>query len=218
MKRLLILVSLFVVTMASSAMAQESECGETTVQKGKNINTIRYKHDIRITYGAPGFLSLMWLDDADLSKPPQLTLPDNLDPNSIKTGPQHIFMTLGAGYNYQLTPLISLGAKATFATIWQDCYDKVTNDKVYVNRQYNLSLLADARFSWLRREKVELYSSLSFGVMTHIAPKKVEYTPMFDVALIGVTFGRSLYGFVEVGGLVGGSARAGIGYRFGTKK
>ena len=61
-------------------------------------------------------------------------------------------------------------------------------------------------------------SSEAFGVMTHIAPKKVEYTPMFDVALIGVTFGRSLYGFVEVGGLVGGSARAGIGYRFGTKK
>ena len=226
MKRLIPLLLLFVIAASSTAIAQEvTNTDEATPQttdiaaeQTKNLQTIRYKHDLRLTYGAPGLTSWIFLDDSDWDKPISLAYPDHIDPTTVTAGRAHALMTLGLGYSYQLTPLISLGAKTTFATLWQHSYDNVTNVKVYSHRYYNISALADVRFSWLRRENIELYSSLSLGAMLHIAPTEMECVPMLDVALIGVTFGRSLYGFVEVGGLVGGSVRAGLGYRFNGKK
>ena len=190
-----------------------------SVVTSKNIQDIRYKHDLRITYGAPGFLSWYFLDEigfgcCDIG-------PDFInDMNALRTkyGPRYALSTLGLSYSQQLRPWLALGAKSTFAGSWQNIYDTYTNQKLYHNRMFNITAMLDARFSYLRREKVELYSAISAGLVCHLERAGGGLGPMLDAVLFGASFGRSFYGFVEVGAGIGGSARAGLGYRFNSKK
>lgn len=193
---------------------------ETKEVTSKNIQEIRYKHDLRLIYGAPGLVSWFFLDEVGFGCGCDVG-PDFInDMTSLRTkyGPRYALSTLGVGYSQQVRPWLALGAKATFAGTWQNVYDTYTNEKLYHNRLFNLAAMFDTRFSYVRREKVELYSAVSAGLMWHIERANGGLTPMLDLTLFGVSFGRSLYGFVEVGAGVGGSARAGIGYRFNSKK
>jgi hypothetical protein len=71
-----------------------------------------------------------------------------------------------------------------------------------------------ARFVYLYREKVQLYSALSLGInFGSTVP-----LPCADMTIFGCTFGKSLFGFAEFGTGVGGWGRVGIGYRFGSTK
>ena len=191
-----------------------------SVVTSKNIQDIRYKHDLRITYGAPGLISWLFLDEVGFGCGCDVG-PDFIrDMNSLRTkyGPRYVLSTVGLSYSQQLRPWLALGAKTTFAGSWQNIYDTYTNEKLYHDRIFNISAMLDARFSYVRREKVELYSAVSAGLMWHIERANGGLTPMFDVVLFGASFGRSFYGFVEVGAGIGGSARAGLGYRFNSKK
>ena len=186
----------------------------------KNIQDIRYKHNLRLEYGAPGLISWLFLDEVGIGCGCDVG-PDFIrDMNSlrVKQGPRYILSTVGLGYSQQLRPWLGLGARSTFAGTWQNTYDTFTNEKVYHDRIFNISALLDARFSYVRRDKVELYSTVSAGLMWHIERANGGLTPMFDVVLFGASFGRAFYGFVEVGAGIGGSARVGLGYRFNSKK
>ncbi|MBR0336725.1 MAG: hypothetical protein IIX34_07690, partial [Alistipes sp.] len=82
--------------------------------------------------------------------------------------------------------------------------------------RYMVSLMPSFRFVYLYREKVQLYSTVSVG----FAAGSGMALPWADFTLIGCTFGRKLFGFVELGSLtgIGGCGRVGIGYRFDSKK
>jgi hypothetical protein len=194
---------------------------EYIVTPSKNIQTVRFEHDIRLSYGAPGLISMGLLDRLSFGcgcdVGPQ-DLPSQI--NNLRTydGPTYMLANIGLSYSKQLRPWFALGAKGTFAATWQNTYDTFTKEKLYDNNCYVTSIMLESRFSWLRREKVELYSSIALGIMARIKRSAGGIAPMFDTALFGVSFGRSLYGFVEIGGGIGGSARAGIGYRFNGKK
>ena len=186
----------------------------------KNIQDIRFKHDLRITYGAPGFLSWYFLDEIGIGCGCDVGPNFIYDTQELRTkyGPRYILSTVGLSYSQQLRPWLALGAKTTFACTWQNVYDTYTNQKLYHNRMFNITAMLHARFSYLRREKVELYSAISAGLVCHLERANGGLGPMLDAVLFGVSFGRSFYGFVEVGAGIGGSARAGIGYRFNSKK
>lgn len=186
----------------------------------KNIQDIRFKHDLRITYGAPGFLSWYLLDEIGFGCGCDVGPNFIGDMNSLreKRGPKYILSTVGLSYGQQLRPWLSLGGKATFAGTWQNIYDTYTNKKLYHDRMFNIAAMLDARFSYLRRDKVELYSAISAGLVCHLERAGGGLGPMFDVVLFGASFGRTFYGFVEVGAGIGGSARVGLGYRFNSKK
>lgn len=184
----------------------------------KELSTIPYKHDIRITYGAPGLISWLMLVPTFGNHDYYYSFPDVIDDLRKNDGPHYVVATLGLSYSQQLKPWFSLGCKTTFAAFFCKTYDTMTGQKLYRDDAYNVSAMLDCRFSWLRREKVTMYSSAALGVMAHIERANGGYIPMADFALVGVSFGRSLYGFVEVGIGVGGSVRAGLGYRFNGKK
>ena len=194
---------------------------EYIVTPSKNIQRVRFEHDIRLSYGAPGLISMALLDrisfgcGCDIG--PQ-DLPSQINNLRRYDGPTYMLANIGLSYSKQLRPWFALGAKGTFAATWQNTYDTFTNEKLYNNNCYVTSIMLESRFSWLRREKVELYSTIALGVVARIKRSAGGIAPMFDTALFGVSFGRSLYGFVEIGGGIGGSARAGIGYRFNGKK
>lgn len=201
-------------------MANSESVEQGAIKSSKNLQTIRWEHDITLWYGAPGLVSELLLDKVvfgcgcDIGP---LPFPNELQELRTYTGPMYQLSTLGLSYSKQVKPWLGVGAKATFAATWQKEYDTYTNAPLYNYDTYNIAALLDFRFSWLRREKVEMYSSIGIGLMAHIERANGGLTPMADVALIGLKIGKRFYGFVEVGAGVGGSARGGFGIRFNSK-
>jgi hypothetical protein len=202
-------------------MANPESVEQVAIKSNKNLQTIRWEHDITLWYGAPGFVSELLLDKVafgcgcDIGPEPFQTGIMNM---RTYTGPLYQLSTLGLSYSKQVKPWLGVGAKATFAATWQSEYDVYTNAPLYNYNMYNVAALLDFRFSWLRREKVEMYSSIGVGLMAHIERANGGLTPMVDAALVGLKIGKKFYGFIEIGAGVGGSARGGFGIRFNSKK
>lgn len=202
-------------------MAAPGEVEQVTLKPNKNIQTIRWEHDITLWYGAPGLISELLLDKVvfgcgcDIGP---LPFQEGIEDKRTYTGPLYQLSTLGISYSKQVKPWLGVGAKATFGATWQSEYDTYTREPLYNYNQYNVAALLDFRFSWLRREKVEMYSSVGVGLMAHIERANGGVTPMVDIAFVGLKIGKRFYGFIEVGAGVGGSARGGFGIRFNSKK
>ena len=184
----------------------------------RNSQKIAYEHDLRITYGAPGLISYTLLDARFIYYSTVSNFPNRVDEYRTKSTPRHTLATLGIGYSKQYNPWFAFGCKSTFAASWQKTFDTITSEYLYNTNAYNVSLMLDSRFSWLRRETITMYSSFALGILAHIERANGGYTPFFDATLVGISVGRSLYGFAEVGVGIGGSVRVGIGYRFNGKK
>ncbi|MBO5831184.1 MAG: hypothetical protein J6R01_06240 [Alistipes sp.] len=201
-------------------MTTESEVEKLPVEPSKNIQDVRWEHDLSLWYGAPGLVSELLLGnqvfgDADYGP---LAFGQSLHELRTYTGPVYQLTTLGLSYSKSLQPWLALGAKATFGAAWQNVYDTYTDELLYNNNVYNIAALFDVRFNWLRRTNVEMYSSVALGLLAHAERANGGIAPMADMAFVGIKVGRGFYGFVEVGAGVGGSVRGGLGFRFNTKK
>lgn len=210
----------FVYDRISGYMASPDQVEQMALKPSKNIQTIRWDHDITLWYGAPGLISELLLDKVvfgcgcDVGP---LPFQDGIQDMRTYTGPLYQLSTLGLSYSKQVKPWLGVGAKATFGATWQSEFDTYTNEPLYDYNMYNVAALLDFRFSWLRLEYVEMYSSVGVGLMAHIERANGGLTPMADVAFVGLKVGKTFYGFIEVGAGVGGSARGGFGIRFNSK-
>lgn len=202
-------------------MATPDSAEQLSIKPSKNIQEIRWEHDLSIWYGAPGLVSealigqINWGCGCDVGP---LPFDNGLMDRRTYTGPLYQLTTLGMSYSKQLKPWLGLGAKASFGATWQNEYDVYTRQPIYNYNTYNIAAMLDVRFSWLRRDKVEMYSSIAAGLMAHVERANGGLTPMADVAFVGLRVGKAFYGFVEIGAGIGGSARGGFGIRFNTKK
>ena len=72
------------------------------------------------------------------------------------------------------------------------------------------------RFYYLNREKVRLYSGFGIGFsLDTFRRHEVKVHPAVDLTLFGLTFGKRVFGFAELGGGSShGIIKAGIGYNF----
>ncbi|MBO6097130.1 MAG: hypothetical protein J6P56_07470 [Bacteroidales bacterium] len=99
-----------------------------------------------------------------------------------------------ADYQYQLTPLISLGGQADFQSIcWTKNGSRVKN--------FDLCILPTVRFTWLRKEWVRLYSGAGIGVLVawDNAGGK-DLAPALNINSIGVQVGKGHWsGSVDLG-------------------
>lgn len=188
-------------------------------RKGKNIQEIRHRHSIRLGYGAPGLFSEFMLGNIDIGCGCAIyhNYPHTIEHLRHCTGPRRQLSTLSLQYAYAIKPGFRLGAKATYAGVWENVYDTVTGERLYDNNAHNIAAMVDAQIAWLRRDIVEMYSSFSLGLMAHVERANGGLTPMFDAAFVGLNVGRKVYGYVEVGAGIGGSVRGGIGIRFNSK-
>jgi hypothetical protein len=210
----------FVYDRVTGYMASPDQVEQVAFKTNKNIQDIRWEHDITLWYGAPGLISELLLDKVvfgcgcDVGP---LPFQDGIRDMRSYTGPLYQLSTLGLSYSKQVKPWLGVGAKSTFCATWQSEFDTYTNEPLYDYNMYNVAALLDFRFSWLRREYVEMYSSVGVGLMAHIERANGGLTPMADVAFVGLKVGKTFYGFIEVGAGVGGSARVGFGIRFNSK-
>lgn len=138
----------------------------------------------------------------------------------------------GLGYGY-MTGVISLeldfNIKRWFAftlgigtnAAFQDVFDPMTGGKMGRNKAAAITILPEARFNWLNRDIVRLYSAIGIGLGIDVASDirynetETGFYPVAQFTPVGISLGRRVYWFAECGlGLQYIGGMTGIGVRF----
>ena len=220
MKKLLTLITMliFVGTLSAQNRTVTRENDGDYVKITKIIPKVTDKqHDIRLGIGSVSLFSLMLLDagfgdvDADYIEP---SFRYKMKEADYYKGAQYFTGIFSLSYTYQLRHWCQLGGTVNFAAVTHPYKDNITHKKAYDYNSYFTSVMPTVRFTYLNREKVQLYSAVSLGVTTNM----YEILPCYDLTLFGCSFGKTIFGFAEIGNGLGGWGRVGIGYRFGSTK
>lgn len=210
-----LLAMLFVV---QGAMAQKRHKTVVKTDSTTVITTVRVvpnftpKHDLRIGIGAASVTSIFAFDVG--ADDYYYNFRQEMERADTYLTPRTFVGNYSLSYTYHDRRWLQYGGTVSFgaSTCWRR--DAATGKRVENLSRYALAVMPSVRFVWLYREKVQLYSSISLGVVTDFDEAYI----WGDVALVGCSFGRKVFGFVELGGGVTGSARIGLGYRFDAGK
>jgi hypothetical protein len=117
-------------------------------------------------------------------------------------------------YVYHFRRWFQFGGTVSYGFATQSRRDLQTDEVVVNMNRHAVGVMPTFRFIYMYREKVQLYSAISGGLVfgTGIS------LPWLDATLIGCSFGKNIFGFAEIGAGVCGWGRVGIGYRFDAKK
>ena len=213
----LLLVALFVVQGAVAQTREKTVVktdSTTVITIVKTFGEFTPKHDIRVGVGTLSAATSLLLDDWGLEE--ALPRDFRIDMASTDTylTPRYFVGNYSLSYTYQDRRWLSFGGTAVFgaSTRWRKSAH--TGEKIDNLSYYCLSIMPTVRFDWFYREKVQLYSTISVGVITDFD----EVYPWGDLTLVGCSFGRKFFGFAEVGMGMAGWLRAGVGYRFNAVK
>ena len=219
MKRITLLICALFVTSVITAQPRtveyDSQQNTVTVTrvKPKRVD----QHDLRIGIGSPSlgmglFISGMHNDDFY----PKSFREQILDAKTYDAG-TYFTGIYSLSYAYHSRRWLQCGATVNFAFTTTPTRYVESNKLKSRETGFMVSVMPTFRFVYLYREKVQLYSTVSVGLAAGSGGMML---PWADFTLIGCTFGRKLFGFVELGSLsgTGGCGRVGIGYRFDSKK
>ena len=214
----LLLVALFVAQGATAQIRERTvvKTDSTTVITivKKNIE-FTPKHDIRVGVGTLSAVTSLLLDDWGYA---ESSLPRDFRSDMASTDtyltPRYFVGNYSLSYTYQDRRWLQYGGKIVFgaSTRWRKSAH--TGEKIDNLSYYSLSVMPSVRFNWFYRDAVQLYSTISVGVITDFD----EVYPWGDLTLVGCSFGRKFFGFAEVGMGMAGWLRAGVGYRFNAVK
>ena len=221
MKRLGVFLALILMvgTLSAQNRSVTREVEGDYVKITKIIPKVTEKqHDIRLGIGSVSLFSMFMLD-ADFFGTVDVSYVEpsfryQMKESNYYKGAEYFTGVLSLSYAYQLRRWCQLGGTVNFAAVTRPYYYNITNKKAYDSNSYFASIMPTVRFTYLNREKVQLYSAVSLGVAVGI----YEAVPCYDFTLFGCSFGKSLFGFAEIGNGFGGWGRVGIGYRFGSTK
>ena len=214
---LIALVSLFVVqgVVAQSRERSVSKTDSTTVVTiVKTQPTFTPKHDIRIGVGTMSLVTSFALDEWGCADMDIRDFRTDMANNDTYLTPRMFIGNYTLSYTYHDRRWLQYGGKVVFgaSTRWRK--SSITGEKLENLSYYCLSVMPSVRFNWFYREKVQLYSSISIGVVTDFD----SIYPWGDLTLVGCSFGRKVFGFAELGMGTAGWLRGGIGYRFNAVK
>ena len=224
MKRIkAILIALVALSAVQSVVAQTRERSVVETDSTKVITIVKTKpqysdfvpkHDIRVGVGTMSLVTSFALDDWGSCYEPSFNFRNDMANADTFLTPRMFIGNYTLSYTYQDRRWLQYGGKAVFgaSTRWRK--DAYTGEKVENLSYYCLSVMPSVRFNWFYREKVQLYSTISVGIITDFD----EVYPWGDLTLIGCSFGRKFFGFAEVGMGTAGWLRGGIGYRFNAVK
>ncbi len=175
------------------------------------------RHELRAGIGSLGIISYLLVDGLygccyDMA---YRGFRDQMISAGIYTTPEWFTGNIAASYVYHGRRSTQFGVMAAFAGIVSR-RRSVDDDRTIGNdNRYVLSVMPMWRGIWLDRPVVQVYSSAAAGVAVRIGQDiSPRVLPIFDVALVGCSFGRALFGYVELGSGAGGILRCGVGYRF----
>ena len=216
------LILLLWVVLPSGALAQSFEQRDYSISSEESYShnsydddkedyrTLYWHDDIRLSAGFPGGVSLVALQGIFVALVAEsgIGINDYFSPSTTYIHP----ITLE--YNHSLNNWIMLGAKLNFTAAYKSVHDESSGKQIGTMGNYLVGGMVNARFEYLHRESVQLYSSAALGGGIRFMPEFTIFVPMIDWSYFGVAFGKNVFGFVEIGGGMGGSLRVGIGGRF----
>ena len=216
-----ILLALVALLAMQGAMAQTRERkvvktdSTTVITIVKTIPEFTPKHDIRVGVGTMSAVTSLLLDDwgcCDCALPHDFR--SDMASTDIYLTPRYFVGNYSLSYTYHDRSWLQYGGKVVFgaSTRWRKSAH--TGEKIDNLSYYSLSVMPSVRFNWFYRDAVQLYSTISVGVITDFD----EVYPWGDLTLVGCSFGRKFFGFAEVGMGMAGWLRAGVGYRFNAVK
>ena len=212
-----LLAMLFVV---QGAMAQKRHKTVVKTDSTTVITTVRVvpnftpKHDLRLGVGSLSLTTLFAFDGGNYMDDYAYDFRNDMANADTYLTPRHFVGNYSLSYTYHDRRWLQYGGTVSFGASTRWRRDAATGKRVENLSRYALAVMPSVRFVWFYREKVQLYSSISLGVVTDFDEAYI----WGDVALVGCSFGRKVFGFVELGGGVTGSARIGLGYRFNAGK
>lgn len=127
-------------------------------------------------------------------------------------------------YTYKPLKFMDVGAMVSYAGYFQNMIYAPTGKVDGKLRHHHISLMPTLRFTYLNRPWIRLYSGISTGVKINVfrdfldESNFVEPVLALQVTPLGVSVGRTLFGFVELGLGTAGAINFGVGYRFNAVK
>lgn len=208
-----LLLSLLLLSFTAPVFAQYSS---RTLLEVPNSYTLR-KHEFRLSVGAyptipTPFDNYGWVERS---------MNNEFQATKEFLGSTFTHGGYTASYAYRLRKWIDFGVGVTFANEYFNTYSNLNTNRQNRYSTDAVSIVPTVRFSWLNREWVRLYSSVGVGI-TFISSnrKDIDLSPMGNgqIIPIGISVGRSLFGFAEVGYGAQGALIIGIGYSFNGQK
>ena len=204
----------------TGTLSAQNLASDVDVETDDNIETIVRKrpkrvdkHEFRIGVGSYSMAADAFLDDwGDCDWDPSFR--DQMLGFDTYLSARRFVGTYSFSYAYHSRRWFQIGATVSFGAITQSRRDNITNEKIEQLNDYMVGVMPTVRFVYLYREKVQLYSSISLGVVVGTGLGGF----WADATLFGCSFGRDLFGFAEIGTGIGGWGRVGIGYRFDSSK
>ncbi len=206
MKKLLLLFLLS--AMPAGVFAQE----EPAVVRVRR--PFKPQHELRLTAGAYPLLPSMsdWEGCAA-----------GIFHDRTHRGPVYTSGTWSLSYDYRFKKWFDLGLTFSYYGEYSRSYSNRDSSLVGRNRAHAVTVMPMARFTWLNRRWVRMYSSLGLGATFGYGRFDTEGSRpenamiAFQVTPVGISVGRSFFGFAEIGLGAQGALMMGVGYRFNPK-
>ncbi len=135
-------------------------------------------------------------------------------------GPVYTSGTWSLSYDYRFKKWFDLGLTLSYYGEYSRSYSNRDSSPVGRNRAHAVTVMPMARFTWLNRRWVRMYSSLGLGATFGYGRFDTEGSRpenamiAFQVTPVGISVGRSFFGFAEIGLGAQGVFMMGIGYKF----
>lgn len=215
MKRLQLLLFTLLLTGTVSAQktSVQKEEGDGYVKITKVVPRWNNKHDLRLGVGSYSLAASLFFDGFGYDDMNH-DLKQNIIRNTTRRTPERFWGTYSFSYTYHPRRWFQFGGTVSYGFATQSRRDLQTDEVVVNMNRHAVGIMPTFRFIYMYREKVQLYSAISGGLVfgTGIS------LPWLDATLIGCSFGKNIFGFAEIGAGVCGWGRVGIGYRFDAKK
>ena len=193
---------------------------QTPTQEAKQtqIPSLRYKNTLSVGYGL--LFGVVYIPLFDMYTKeyndiaPNTSLSGQLADSRYYWDTERAFTGITIEYSHRIKSWFAIGAKGVVSFKTRAKRHIGTNELLYRDNTLLAAALLNMRFDWFCRKTVTMYTSLGIGLMSHTDYYETYVLPMYDAAWVGITVGRRLYGYAEVGGGIGGLFRVGMGYRF----
>ena len=189
--------------------------------------TPSYRHHIELNIGEP-FSSVWGLNMMFVDHSPEAEMRFHSWAGTYRPylgGPysgyedEWLSLPVTVAYYNQVLRWLQVGAEISTMSL-------CTTEKTWEGKTYeyflttNLYMLGAVRFNYFHKGITDLYSGISFGAKLHMETTKHDGTiaitagPAFQLTILGVRFGKRVYGSVELGYGYKGLLNVGLGTRF----
>ena len=222
-RRFVVFAALFLLFFSGAGFVPGAEsCARTPDGKDKGAGI--YDYEIRIGWGGyPLADGLFFFDSFPLFmkyNDMNYYIPSSMeDIYRDYRGPAYMTGLISAEIDINFKRWFALTVGLGFNGIFQNVYDPMTGRRAGQNSGISVSIVPEARFNWLNRNLVRMYSAAGIGIVIG-GKRNMDYGnseyflyPAFQLTPVGISVGRKVYGFVELGlgaQFMGGMAGVGI--------